>query len=276
MIEDMRIRNLSTSTQRRYVEHVAAFAQYFRKSPHLLGAEQVRAYQLYLLQGKKLSSSSINLAVSALKFLYGVTLRRSWTVERIALSKREKKLPVVLSPAEVAQFLGHVSKLKYRAILVTAYAAGLRVSEVVRLKVSDIDSKRMVIRVEQGKGRKDRYVMLSPKLLALLREYWKACRPDCWLFPGTAGRHASPESVRVVCKKACLDSGLKKTVTPHTLRHCFATHLLESDVDLRKIQVLLGHRSLSTTARYTHVAVPNVERTQSPLDSLPSPGAPAP
>lgn len=156
MIEDMRIKNLAPATQKRYVDHVAAFARYFRQSPERLGPEHVRAYQLYLIQVKKLSASSVNIAAAALKFLYGVTLRRPWTVERIVLSKREKKLPVVLSPDETAQFFDHVTALKYRAVLLTIYAAGLRVSEAAALKISDIDSRRMVIRVEQGKGRKDR------------------------------------------------------------------------------------------------------------------------
>jgi len=271
MIEDMRIRNLAPSTQKCYIEHVAAFARYFGRSPERLGPEQVRAYQLHLIQDKKLSASSVNVAVAALKFLYGVTLRRSWTLERIVLSKREKKLPVVLSPDETVQFFEHVTGLKYRAILLAQYAAGLRVSEAVALKVSDIDSRRMVIRIDQGKGRKDRYVMLSPRLLELLREYWRTCRSEQWLFPGTAGGHISTEAVRRVCKLACDASGLKKNVTPHTLRHSFATHMLESEADLRTIQLLLGHRSISSTARYTHVAISGAEQTRSPLDSLPAP-----
>ena len=271
MIEDMRIRNLAPNTQERYIDHVAAFARYFGRSPDRLGPEQVRTYQLHLIQDKKLSASSVNVAVAALKFLYGVTLRRAWTVQRIVLSKRERKLPVVLSPDETVQFFEHVAGLKYRAILLTQFAAGLRVSEAVALKVSDIDSRRMVIRVEQGKGRKDRYAMLSPKLLDLLREYWRTCRPEQWLFPGTAGRHISTEAVRRVCKLACQAAGLKKNVTPHSLRHSFATHLLESETDLRKIQLLLGHRSISSTVRYTHVTISGAAQTRSPLDSLPAP-----
>ncbi len=274
MIEDMRIRNLALSTQKCYIDQVAAFALRFNRSPEQLGPEHVRAYQLYLIQERKLSASSVNVAIAALKFLYGVTLRRSWTLERLVFSKREKKLPVVLSPDETAQFFEHVSKPKYRAILLTMYAAGLRVSEAVALKVTDIDNRRMVIRVEQGKGRKDRYVMLSPKLLGILREYWKAHRTEHWLFPGAKGRHISTEAVRHVCKLACRASGLKKNVTPHSLRHSFATHMLEADVDLRKIQLLLGHRSISSTARYTHVAIDGVEKTRSPLDSLPAPKKP--
>jgi integrase/recombinase XerD len=275
MLEDMSIRNLAPRTRKAYIDCVAAFALHFGKSPDQLGPDEIRAYQLYLLQQRGLMPSSVNIAVCALRFFYRTTLRRSWAVERIPLAKREKKLPVVLSPAEVSQFLNQIHNLKHRAILFTAYAAGLRVAEAAALKISDIDSKRMVIRVEQGKGRKDRYVMLSQRLLLLLREYFKACRPAHWLFPGKdADRHVSPETVRAVCRKARQTSGLNKPITPHTLRHCFATHLLEANVDLRKIQVLLGHRSIVTTARYTHVAIGGAETTRSPLDALPEPATP--
>lgn len=270
MLEDMRLRNLSPNTQKRYLDRVAAFAVHFGKSPELLGPEEIRTYQLYLVQERRLSSSSVNVTVCALKFLYRVTLGRPWDVERILLSRREKKLPVVLSQEEVARFFAAIESLKYRAILVTAYAAGLRVTEVTELKVPDIDNSRMTIRVDQGKGRKDRYVMLSPKLLELLREYWKEYRPSGWLFPGKdPDCPVSPSTVRQVCREARLASGIKKQITPHTLRHSFATHLLEAGENLRKIQVLLGHRSLVSTSRYTHVAIENVERTASPLDSLP-------
>jgi len=272
MLEDMQIRNLSKVTQKRYLYRVAAFAKYFRRSPEQLGPEEIRRYQVYLLKDKKLSSSTLNVTVCALRFLYKVTLKRNWDLDRIPHARREKKLPVVLSPEEVVQFFQAVKSVKYRTILVTAYSAGLRVSEVTRLKVRDIDSRRMIIRVEQGKGGKDRYVMLSRKLLDLLREYWKAYRPTYWLFPGgVPHRPASAAAVREVCHKAYLVSGLSKHVTPHTLRHCFATHLLEAGEDLRKIQLLLGHRSLASTARYTHVAVSNIHQTTSPLDSLPGP-----
>jgi len=227
MLEDMRIRNLSENTQKRYLNRVAAFAKHFGKSPEQMGLEDVRAFQLHLIQDKGLSASSLNVTVCALRFLYGVTLGRKCDIERIRLARRESKLPIVLSPTEVAQFFRAIRGVKYRAILMTAYAAGLRVSEVSRLKVSDIDSRRMTIRVEQGKRRKDRYVMLSPRLLAVLREYWRSDRPSDWLFPGKGtDRPVSPTTVRQVCREACLACGLKKRVTPHTLRHCFATHLL--------------------------------------------------
>ncbi len=270
MYGDMQIRNLSKTTQKRYIDRVAAFANYFRTSPENLGLEEIRLYQLYLLNEKKVSSSTLNVTVCALPFLYKITLKREWNIEHIPYARREKKLPVVLSPEEVVQFLGAVESIKYHCILVTAYSAGLRISEVTRLKVRDIDSKRMTIRVDQGKGSKDRYVILSPNLLELLREYWKGYRPSYWLFPGgIPDRPISQGTVRTVCRQAYLGSGLRKRVTPHTLRHSFVTHLLEAGEDLRKIQLLLGHRSVVSTARYTHVAVHDIHQTKSPLDSLP-------
>lgn len=272
MLEDMRLRNLSENTQQRYLDRVAAFARHFGRSPEQLGAEEIRVYQLHLIENRGLSSSSVNVTVCALRFLYSVTLGRPCEIERLKHPRREKKLPVVLSGEEVVQFFESIRSIKYRAVLMSAYAGGLRVAEVTRLKVSDIDSRRMVIRIEQGKFRKDRYVMLSPKLLAVLREYWRRYRPSLWLFPGReAGEPVSPTTVRQVCKEAWLTSGLKKRVSPHTLRHCFATHLLEAGTDLRTIQVLLGHKSPASTARYTHVAVNGVYRTESPLETLPAP-----
>jgi integrase/recombinase XerD len=270
MIEDMKIRNLSPNTQKRYVDRVTAFAKHFGKSPELLGAEEAHAYQVYLIEKKGLSSSSVNVTVCALRFLYRVTLDRRWDVERIRPSRREKKLPIILSRDEVMQFFKAVESRKYRAILMTAYAAGLRISEVTMLKQADIDSRRMTIRIEQGKGRKDRYVMLSPRLLEILRDYWLEYKPSCWLFPGeTPSKPVSPTTVRQVCRLASLKSGLGKRVTPHTLRHCFATHLLEAGVDLRTIQILLGHKSPISTALYTHIARQNIQATASPFDSLP-------
>lgn len=269
MLQEMQLRNLSQNTQKRYIDRVSAFARHFGKSPEQLGPEDVRSYQLYLLQKRKLSSSTLNVTVSALRFFYGVCLKQDWNVERIIYAKREKKLPLILSPEELVQFFHAVRSKKYRALFMTIYSTGLRVSEATQLKISDVDSKRMTVRVEQGKGNKDRYVMLSPKLLDILRDYWKMYRPDKWLFPGEkADRHMSPTSVRHVCRIASLESRLIKRVTPHTLRHCFATHLLEAGTDLRKIQTLLGHKSLESTALYTHVAMQNVQQTNSPLDSL--------
>jgi site-specific recombinase XerD len=271
MLEDMSIRNFSASTKKRYVDAVAAFARHFGKSPDRLGPEEIRAYQVHLAHERKLSGSTLNATVCALRFLYRVTLRRKWDLERIPFARKEKKLPVVLSPNEVVQFFQSIKSMKYQALLITAYAAGLRITEATRLKLSDIDSQRMTIRVQQGKGKKDRYVMLSPRLLTLLREYWKTYRPSDWLFPGrAAGSHVAQNTVCHVVSRVRRASGLKKQVTPHTLRHSFATHLLEAGTDLRKIQVLLGHRSPCSTARYTHVAIGDIQRTPSPLDALPS------
>ena len=270
MLEDMRIRNLSKTTQKRYLDRVTVFANHFNKSPALLGAEDVRVFLLYLVQEKKHSSSSVNVTASALRFLYKVTLGNKWDIEKIYFARRERKLPVVLSPDEVAQFLKAVENKKHKAILMTTYAAGLRILETTRLKLSDIDSRRMTIRIQQGKGKKDRYVMLSNKLLIILRDFWKEYQPTSWLFYGkTKNDPLSTATARQVCRLASYESGLKKRVTPHILRHSFATHLLERGTNLRTIQILLGHKSPSSTAVYTHIAVQNLKATTSPLDTLP-------
>jgi site-specific recombinase XerD len=270
MLEDMRVRNFSEDTQQRYIRQVAKFAQHFRKSPELLGPEEIRTYQVYLKEQKKVSWCVLNITVCALRFLYRITLHKDWAVEHIPFSRRPRKLPVVLSPQEVTRFFQSITNFKHRVLLKTAFATGLRTSEVAHLRISDIDSQRMVIRVYQGKGRKDRYVMLSPKLLELLRAYWKAARPATWLFPG---RHPDQPIVRdtivSACRKASQASGLSKSVTVRALRHSFATQLLENGADVRTIQLLLGHRSLETTGRYAHVSVKNVCATASPFDSLP-------
>ena len=208
--------------------------------------------------------------MAALRFFYTVTLKRPWIVEDdIPTGRQPKKLPVVLSPEEVARFLDAVRSLKHRMILTVCYATGLRISEAVRLKPAAIDSQRMVIRVEEGKGRKDRYVMLSPKLLDLLRDYWKAAHPREWLFPGDRpGQPITPFAVEIACRETRERSGIGKPVTPHSLRHAFAVHLLEAGTDLRTIQLLLGHRNLSTTSRYLHIATSKVCATASPLDAL--------
>lgn len=278
MIEDMQVRNMSPDTQTSYVQQVSLFARYFGKSPEVLGSEEIRAYQVYLTNEKKLAPSSILIAVSALRFLYKVTLHKDWTFEDvIPAPKKPQKLPVVLSPEEVLQFLDFVPGLKHRAILTTCYAAGLRISEAVHLKPADIDSQRMVIRVEQGKGQKDRYVMLSPKLLESLRNWWRVAKPKSWLFPGDlAGAHISKDAVEQACQKAQRGCRIPKPITPHSLRHAFAVHLLESGTDVRTIQLLMGHRSLATTARYLRIATNKVCATTSPLDLLPRPVAAEP
>ena len=270
MLEDMRIRNFARNTQSSYLIQVGAFAMHFGKSPEELGPEEIRAWQIHLLEVKKLTPQSIGIAVAALRFLYKVTLKREWPVEEIPLPKQPFKLPVILSREEVTRFFECIGNLKHRTILMTAYAGGLRISEVTHLKISDIDSKRMVLRIDQGKGQKDRYVMLSPQLLEVLRHWWRVARPDHWMFPGNIpGRPISKAAVEQACQKAHRLCGIRKPITPHSLRHAFATHLLESGTDVRKIQLLLGHRSLATTSQYLKVATSTVCATISPFDLLP-------
>jgi site-specific recombinase XerD len=273
MIEDMQVRSLSPQTQATYVQQVSLFARHFNRSPEQLGPEEIRSYQLYLTNQRKLAPGSIILAVSALRFLYKITLRKDWSLtEVIPTPKQPRKLPIVPSPEEVLQFLGCVWNIKHRTILTICYAAGLRVSEAVCLKVSDIDSKRMVIRVEQGKGGIDRYVMLSPKLLQILRDWWRVDRSQRWLFPGDqVDKHIGRFTIEEACQKARRRCRICKPITPHSLRHAFAVHLLESGTDVRTIQLLLGHRSLATTATYLHIANTKVCSTTSPLDLLPQP-----
>jgi site-specific recombinase XerD len=268
MVEDMRVRNLSSSTRQCYVDRIAKFAKHFGRSPELLGPEDIRTYQVYLACEKNVSWSLLNQTVCALRFLYRVTLRKNWIVEHIPFAKKEHALPVVLTLEEVARFFRAIPNIKHRAVLVTAYATGLRISEVTSLCLVDVDSKRMLIRIQKGKGRRDRFVMLSPNLLHLLRGYWKVVRPRYWLFPGRPDRHISAAMIQRVCRQARVTSGLTKQVTPRSLRHSFATHLLESGANVRTIQILLGHRSLQTTARYTHVSAQTVCATVSPLDLI--------
>ncbi len=268
MIDDMTVRNLSPATQRSYLHAVAKFSRYFGHSPDRLDIEDVRAFQVYLVS-RGISWPALNQTVCALRFFYGVTLNRPEIPERIAYAREPRKLPVILGADEVVRFLEAVPSLKTRTALTTAYATGLRASEAVGLKVADIDSSRMLIQVRHGKGAKDRAVMLSPQLLSILRTYWRLARPKEWLFPGRD--ESKPIDVQVLhaaCRSATRAAGLAKRVTVHTLRHSFATHLLESVVDIRIIQVLLGHNSLSTTARYTQVATTTIAKTQSPLDRL--------
>lgn len=270
MIEDMRIRNLAANTQRAYLQQVSAFAEHFGRSPKLLGLEEVHAWQVHLVEVQRRSSSTLVVATAALRFLYNVTLKRDWSVNEIPMSKTPRKLPVILSQEEVSQFLEAIRSVKHRTVLMAVYAAGLRVSEATRLKVSDIDSERMTLRVEQGKGHTDRYVMLSPRLLEILRNYWCIGRPQCWLFPGRfPDQPVGTDVIRQACEAARRRAGISKPITPHSLRHAFATHLLESGTDLRTIQLLLGHCSLVTTQRYLKVATSTVCATTSPFDRLP-------
>lgn len=278
MLEDMRLRNLGPETQRAYVHYISGLAQFYRTSPEHLSLEEIREYQLHLVQQRRLSPESVNTFVSAAKFLYTVTLETPWPEGALPRARVPQKLPVVLSAPETHDFFQHVSTIRYRAALMTAYGAGLRVSEVVALRVGDIDSRRMLIRVRQGKGKKDRYAMLSPRLLEVLRAWCRAQHhgrprrqwsPEDWLFPGfRQGHHMNTTSLQTVCREAAHAAGLSKRVTVHTLRHSFATHLLENGADTRIIQVLLGHSQIDTTARYTAVSPTTIAKTASPLDRL--------
>lgn len=269
MIEDLRIRNYSPATVKAYVARVAAFAHYFGRSPAVLGPPHVRQYQVHLSEEKHTSWPVFNQTVCALRFLYQTTLKKDWVIKHIPFPKGAKKLPVVLSVKEVGELLAAVKNRKHRAILETLYGAGLRLGEALRIRVSDIDSGRMVVHVREGKGRKDRYVALSPTLLARLREYWKHYRPSDVLFPGRAPqRPLSPSVVQTAVQEARQKADLRKAVHCHTLRHSFATHLLEAGVDLRTIQMLLGHRSLSTTAIYLHIASTSLQETARSNDLL--------
>jgi integrase/recombinase XerD len=267
MIDDMSLRNLSPATQQSYLYAVARFSRYHGRSPDRLDVEDVRAFQVYLVS-QGISWPALNQTVCALRFFYGVTMNRAEVPERIAYARTPRKLPVILSADEVVRLLEAVSSLKARAALTTAYAAGLRASEAVSLKVSDLDSDRMLIQIRHGKGARDRTVMLSPQLLRILRTYWRLARPETWLFPGRGDKPIDVAVLHSACRSAVKAAGLVKHVSVHTLRHSFATHLLESGVDVRIIQVLLGHSDLSTTARYTQVATTTISKTQSPFDRL--------
>lgn len=269
MIEDMQLRNLAPSTQKHYIAHVAAFAKFFDRSPDELDLDAVRQYLLYLLNERKVSPETVNQQTAALKFFYLTTLEMPWTDADFPRVKRPYRLPVVLSHEELVRFFDYIPALKYRAALMICYGSGLRISEAAALKVSDIDSQRMLIRVEQGKGKKDRYTMLSPRLLEVLRVYWRAARPAEYLFPSwRTGRHLTSGSLQQACRDAWLRSGLRKKVTAHLLRHSFATNLLENGTDVRVIQVLLGHSQITTTARYTAVSPQLIGGTPGPLDRL--------
>jgi integrase/recombinase XerD len=269
MLEDLQIRHYSPTTIRIYLHSVAEFAQHFRKPPDQLGPEHIRQYQLFLMKEKQVSLSSYIQMVCALRFLYTHTLSRKIAIERIPFPRRERKLPMILSQEEVKALLEAPRTLRHRALLAVLYGCGVRVAEVTHLKVADIDTRRHVLWVRQGKGRKDRQTLLSPKLLELLRTYWRAERPTEWLFPGAnPTRPISLKAVFLACQKAGRKAGLSKPVHPHLLRHAFATHLLEAGVNLRTIQILLGHANLETTARYLQVADVSIRSTPSPLDSL--------
>ena len=269
MIEDMQLRNFAPETQRNYLHHIAGLARFFQTSPEHLNLEDIRQYQVYLANDCRYSAQSVNQFVSAVKFLYEITLEAPFDRAALLRARVPNKAPIILSQQEVAHFFDHVPSISYRAAFMVAYGAGLRVSEAVALKVEDIDSQRMLLRVQQGKGQRDRYAMLSPRLLEILRAWYRAARPTEWLFPGwRVHRHLTPASLQSACHDAARQAGLRKRITVHTLCHSFATHLLENGTDIRVIQVLLGHRRIDTTAHYTQVSKQVLSRTQSPLDHL--------
>ena len=269
MKRDMEIRNLSTRTIDTYLACMRNFVRFFGTSPEKLGEKEIRAYLHYLTKEKGASQSTVSQTYSALKFFYATTLKRDWGPYKIPRGKKGKTLPVVLSIEEVKTLLSSVGNLKHQAILTVIYSGGLRISEAVHLKVSDIDSKRMTIRVSQGKGNKDRYTLLANGTLDILRIYWKRYSPKDWLFPG--GRASTPLSVSTVqkaFKETCLQVGIKKQCSVHTLRHSFATHLLENGTDLYHIQQLLGHASPRTTTVYLHLSRKGLTQITNPLDRI--------
>jgi len=271
MLEDLQIRNYAPTTIRLYLRAVAEFAKHFSKPPDQLDAEHIRLYQLFLIKERKMSQPTCVLVVCALRFFYTHTLNRRISIERIPFPRREKKLPMILSRTEVKTLLEAPSDIRHRALLAIMYGCGLRAAEVAHLRVSDIDATRNLLLVRQGKGRKDRQTMLPPKLLELLRCYWRSQRTTDWLFPGVdAAQPISPKAIFLACRNAAQKAGISKPVHPHSLRHAFATHLLEDGVNLRTIQILLGHANLETTARYLWVADVAIRTTTSPLESLES------
>jgi len=268
MINDMQLRRFAELTQKAYVNAVAGLAKYFHISPDVITVAQLREYILHLMNDRKLVWSSINQITAALRFFFTATVNRHDLAISIPPRKTPKRLPQILSEVELLSLFTCLRNQKHRTILMTAYAAGLRVYEVTNLKVNDIDSTRMMIRVEQGKGSKDRYTVLSPLLLKELRSYWAAYRPHEWLFPSTGSNKMNRYTAQLIFKKAKELAGIAKDVTFHTLRHCFATHLLEAGVDLRTIQIIMGHASIKTTSLYLHVTKKNIGATKSPLDLL--------
>jgi integrase/recombinase XerD len=269
MIDDMNVRHFAANTQEAYIRAVEKLARFLGRSPAAATLEDLRRFQLCLTRTRVLPST-INLTASALRFFFTVTLDRPEAGQRLTFVRQSYKPPVVLSPEEVSRLLDAVTNVRYKAALSIAYGAGLRVSEIISLKVSDIDSERMLLRVEEGKGGKSRHAMLSPQLLEILRDWWRIGRPKGWLFPGRDPiKPMTKRQLGIVCHEAARKAGIAKRVSLHTLRHSFATHLLEQNIDIRVIQVLLGHASLDTTALYTRVAVNTIRQVTSPLDRLP-------
>ncbi len=274
MLEELERRNYAQATIDCYLRIVAEFSLHFHRPPNQLGPEHIRQYQAHLFGRRKLAPSTVTQRLAALRFFYIKTLRKPWSVAETPYPKKVQRLPIILSAEEVAQLIDSAVTAFHRILLMTLYATGVRRAELARLKITDIDSRRMIIHIQGGKGRKDRDVMLSPKLLEALREYWRGLRrkPTNWLFPGgrshTGDRHISPKTIWNACENAAQRAGIRKKIHPHTLRHCFATHLLESGADLRTIQILLGHRDLEETTIYLHLSQRHLNATASPLDSL--------
>jgi len=271
MAQDLKLRGLSPCTQRNYLLYCRKFAAHFMRSPEELGAAEVRAFLLHQIEVEQLAYASYRQVYAALKFLYSVTLGRPGEVSRLPFPRRQPTtLPRVLSAEELTAFFAALRKPKYRALFTTCYAAGLRLGEVCRLQVQDIDSKRMVIQVRAGKGGKDRLTVLSPRLLEALRAYWRLTKPKVWLFPGAPPeRPVGLETARKIFHCACADAGVPPSYSPHSLRHSFATQLLDAGTDLVLIQAMLGHCSLNTTSRYTHVSTARIQKVVSPLERLP-------
>jgi site-specific recombinase XerD len=278
MLEELERRNYSSETVRAYLAAVADFARYFRRRPDELGPDHIRQYQAYLFRERKLTANSVTQRLGALRFFYIKTLRQTWSVELTPYPKKVQRLPSILSQEEVTRLIEGARTPFQRILLMALYATGVRRAELANLKIADIDTARNVIHVLGGKGRKDRDVMLSPKLLEALRDYWRGLRvkPKTWLFPGnrwhTADRPITTKVIWLACQEAAQRASIRKEVHPHTLRHCFATHLLEAGADLRTIQILLGHRDLEETTIYLHLSQHRLNATASPLDSLPLAG----
>ena len=264
---DLQLRGATPRTQKTYLREVSNFAKYFNRSPKELGGGELKEYMLYLMKERHLSDGTFRFYVAALKFLYRTTLKREWVVEKIKCPKRKRKLPVVLDISEVESLFSVTTNLKHKAILMITYSSGLRVSETARLKMTDIDSKRMMVRVRQGKGGNDRYSILSQTALEHLRQYWRKYRPTEWLFEGAKkDDHLSTHSIQLMFYAARKRAGITKPASVHTLRHSFATHLIEAGTSLHHVQLLLGHRSPTTTTVYLHVSRLNLAQVISPLD----------
>ena len=279
MLEELERRNYAQTTTHLYIQTIEDFARYFKRCPDQLGPEHIREYQAYLFRERKLAARTVAQRLAALRFFFIQTIKKPWSVADTPYPKQGLKLATILSQEEVARLINSAITPFHRILLITLYATGVRRAELARLKISDIDSQRMVIHIQGGKGRQDRDVMLSPKLLEALREYWRGLKrkPSQWLFPGgcshTANRPITPKAVYHACRHAALRAGLQeKNIHPHMLRHCFATHLLEAGADLRTIQLLLGHHDLKETTIYLHLSQRHLHATASPLDSLPLKG----